>query len=443
MQSPFPFIRRIVFSLGTIVGFLFSSSFTEFLQAQTDTKGDWPEFRGPTAEGHSTQTGLPLKWSETQRGSENILWKTPIPGRGWSSPVVSGNQIWLTTCDGENGTLRVLCVDRETGKIEKNIQVYRKRRLGRIHAKNSHASPTPVIEDDKVYVHFGGHITLCLNRSGEILWKTQLRYYHHHGPAGSPIVVDDLLIVNCDGYDRSGYERRKRIDGVRYKQSVVALDKNTGKKRWQKSRVKGRHAYCTCLLIEVDGKKQVVSPGGDQVVAYDPETGDEIWRCSYVGYSVVPKPVYAHGLVFLSTGYDNPEMLAIKPDGKGDVTDSHISWRAKRIAPRNASPLVIGEELYLVTDDGVLSCVNAKTGKIHWRKRLTGSYTASPVFVDGRIYLTSEAGTTHVFEPGMKYSPLSVNRISDRVLASMAVTGKSFILRSEKFLYRIETSEEQ
>ena len=425
------------------LGFAFLLISPTFLHAQSKTKDDWPEFRGPSAQGHSLQTGLPLTWFETHSEKNNILWKTRIPGRGWSSPVVAGNEIWLTTSDVKKGTLSVICVDRESGTIEKNIEVFRQYPLGRIHTKNSHASPTPIIEGDKIYAHFGSHITVCLNRDGEILWKTQLKYIHQHGPAGSPILVDDLLIINCDGNSFSFYEPNKRISGIKYLQSVVALDKNTGKIRWQKSRIKGRHAYCTCLLIEVDGIKQVISPGGDQVVAYDPQSGDEIWRCRYLGYSVVPRPVFAHGLVFMSTGYDNPVMLAIRPDGHGDVTSSHIAWSQKRIAPRNVSPLVVGEQLYLVTDDGILSCLTAKTGNILWRKRLRGKFSASPVFVDGRIYLTSEAGKTYVIQPGAKYRQLAVNRIADRVLASMAVTGKSFILRSEKFLYRIETSKKQ
>ncbi len=302
---------------------------------------DWPQFRGPDGQGHSGDRGLPTTWSET----ENIVWKTPIEGLGWSSPTVAGDQIWLTTAIEESRSLRAVCIELESGQVVRDVEVFRKADLGSINAKNSHASPTPVIEGDSVYVHFGAHGTACLSRrDGRVVWRNEeLKYNHRHGPAGSPVIWKDLLIFSCDGTDV---------------QFVVALDKRTGDIRWQTDRT-GRMAYSTPLVIRVGRDEQLVSVGGDQVAAYDPATGKEIWKFRYDGYSVVPRPVFAHGLVILSSGYDTPTLYAVRPDGHGDVTDTHGQWTLRRAAPHNPSPLVVGDELYLVSDLGVASCVDA------------------------------------------------------------------------------------
>ncbi len=318
--------------------------------AITARAGDWPQFRGPDGQGHSTERGLPIEWSETK----NIVWKQPIDGLGWSSPAIAGGQIWLTTAIAEQGSLQAVRIDEKSGQVVSYIEIFHKDDLGPIHTKNSHASPTPFIEGDRVYVHFGAHGTACLSTAGEVLWRNEeLHYDHRHGPAGSPVIWHDLLIVSCDGTD---------------KQFVVALDKKTGEIRWRTDRT-GRMAYCTPLAITVSGQDQLVSPGGDQVVGYAPATGEEIWRFRYDGYSVVPRPVFGHGLVFVSSAYDTPVLYAIRLPGTGDITETAAAWSMRRGAPNNPSPVLVGDELYIVSDLGIATCVDAKTGEQHWQKR--------------------------------------------------------------------------
>lgn len=380
---------------------------------------EWPQFRGPDGQGHAEGSDLPIEWSETQ----NIVWKTPIAGRGWSSPVISDNQIWLTTAFDGGHSLRAICVDRETGAIERDIEVFHVETPDPIHDKNSYASPTPILEQGRVYVHFGDLGTACYKTDGELVWQThELQYQHGHGPAGSPVLYHDLLIVSCDGTD---------------KQYVAALDKHTGQVRWKTDR-QGRMAYSTPLVIEVDGADQLVSTGGDQAVAYEPATGREIWRVRYDGYSEVPRPVYGCGLVFLASGYDTPWLYAVRPDGQGDVTDTHVEWKLRQGSPLNPSPLLVGDELYLVSDDGIATCRDAKTNKEHWRKRLLGNYSASPLLADGRIYFTNERGLTTVVAPGKTFRQLAKNELEGQTLASMAVAGRSIFFRGEGHLYRIE-----
>jgi outer membrane protein assembly factor BamB len=393
---------------------------------------DWPQFRGPDGQGRSPARGLPVRWHE----HKNIAWKKPIRGLGWSSPAIKDDRLWLTTALDKEKSLRLLCLDCRTGETIHDVEVFRKESLGGIHPKNSHATPTPILVDDRCYVHFGSHGTAALTLDGEILWNTELKYYHHHGPAASPVIVGDMLIVPCDGYNRPFYDERT-IAGITDHQFVAALEAATGAIRWKTPRV-GTHSYATPLVIEVNGQMQVVSPGGNQVVAYDPATGAEIWSCRYKGYSVVPRPVYGHGLVFVCTGYDSPTLLAIRPDGQGDVTDTHVVWQARQAVPLNPSPILIGDELYIISDLGVASCFDAGSGKVHWRKRLGGNHSASPLYADGHLYFLDEGGTTQVVEPGMKCKILAKNLLRDRTQASMAAAGRALYLRSDSHLYRIE-----
>ena len=381
---------------------------------------NWPEFRGLTGQGHSGERGLPLTWSET----ENVAWKVPIPGRGWSSPVLIDDQIWLTTAMDDGRSLRAICLNRDTGRIVHNVEVFQLTDPGAVHQKNSHASPTPILEGDRVYLHFGSHGTACITRSGQIVWKTQeLKYYHRHGPGGSPVVYGDLLIVSCDGYDI---------------QFVVALDKQTGKIRWKSPR-KGYQAYTTPLTIQVQGKDQLISPGAHRAVAYEPLTGKEIWSVRYGdGYSNVPRPVFGHGLVFICSGFEQAELLAVRPDGRGDVTDSHVAWSVKRAVPLTPSPLLVGEELYLVSDNGIASCLDAKSGKTHWQQRLGGNHSASPIFAEGRIYFLNEEGGSVVIEPGKEFKKLATNQLDGQTLASMAVSGRAIFVRSSSHLYCLQ-----
>jgi outer membrane protein assembly factor BamB len=380
---------------------------------------DWPQFRGPGGQGVSDEKNVPLTWSETK----NVRWKTAIPGRGWSSPVIQGDRIWLTTATEDGRSLRAISVNVNTGAIEQNVELFQLKSPKLMNAKNSFASPTPVVEGDRVYLHFGAYGTACITQSGEIVWKTKLEYDNgQHGPGGSPIIYDDLLIVSCDGLD------------VQY---VVALDKATGKVRWKKTR-EGYQAYTTPLIVNFPAGDQVISPGAFQSIAYEPRTGKEIWRVKYAeGFSNVPRPVYGHGLVFICTGFQEPSLLAVQPDGRGDVTKSKVVWKVDRAIPRTPSPLLVGNELYIVTDNGIATCIDAKTGEELWRARVGGNHSASPVYAGGRIYFLSEEGESVVIAPGRKLNHLATNQIDGPTLASMAISHSSIFIRSQTHLYRI------
>lgn len=393
---------------------------------------DWPQFRGPDGQGHGTGEKLPSKWSEIT----NIAWKTDLPGRGWSSPVIHGDNIWLTAAVTEGSSLKLLRVDKNSGKLEQEITVFLVPTPGKVHSKNGHASPTPIVSNGRIYVHFGAHGTACLDEEGKILWKTTLNYYHHHGPAASPILVGQRLIIPCDGYEKSFYDGETK-SGVTDFQYVTALKIDSGEADWRTPR-QGRHSYATPLLIEVDGKPQIISPGGDRVSAYNPDNGEEIWSVRYSGYSLIPRPVFGHGLLFICTGYDSPQLLAIRPDGKGDVTDTHVAWTFKQGISCTPSPILVNDELYFVSDGGVGTCLDAATGKLVWKRRFGGNFSASPILADGKLYFVAEEGTTHVIEPGKQYKRLAMNRINGTTFASPAVSGKALYLRSDKSLYRIE-----
>jgi outer membrane protein assembly factor BamB len=392
---------------------------------------DWPQFRGPGGQGHSDAMNLPVTWSE----SENIVWKVAVPGLGWSSPSIQGNQIWLTSAVDDGKSLHVIALDRETGKMLHDVVVFELSDPGKVHSKNSHASPTALIEGDRVYVHFGAHGTACLTTSGEVVWKTQdLKHDHRHGPGGSPVIFEDLLILNCDGSDI---------------QFVVALDKGTGEIKWKKkrehiseARLTGKSnvpmAYTTPLLTEINGTVQLLSCGADSIVSYNPKTGDEYWWFRYDGYSNVPRPVVGKGHVFISSGYDRPEFFAVRVDGSGDVTESHLAWNMKKAAPLNPSPLLVGDELYLVSDNGIATCLDAVSGEQHWQERIGVNFSASPTLADGRIYLLDEKGTTTVLAPGKTFETLATNALEGRTLATPAMVDNAIFLRTDTSLYRIE-----
>ena len=390
---------------------------------------DWPQFRGPTGDGHSDSTGLPVKWSET----EHVKWKTPIPGRGWSSPVVLGNQIWITTATEDGKQMSALCVDRESGKIVHDLLLFENEKPKFCHALNSYASCTPVIERGRVYVHFGAYGTACLDTAtGKTLWERRdLECDHWRGPGSSPILFENLLIVHYDGYDL---------------QYVVAFNKETGKTVWKIDREVDygttdgdiMKAYCTPIVIDVAGKKQLISPTSKAALAYDPRTGKELWRVRFGNFSATARPLFGHGLVFINTGFGKADLLAVRPDGAGDVTDSHIEWKVTKSIGSKPSPLLTDGLIYNVHDQGVATCVEATTGKEVWTHRLGGNFSASPIYGDGKIYFLSQEGKTHVVKPGREFTQLAENTLADGFMASPAVTGKSLILRTRSALYRIE-----
>jgi outer membrane protein assembly factor BamB len=384
---------------------------------------DWPQFRGPAGQGHSSERGLPVEWSESQ----NVMWKVPVSGLGWSSPAVAGGLVWLTAAMEKLYpiSLRAIALDAATGRQVLNVEVFTVEPNPLLNSKNSYASPTAIVEGDRVYVHFGPYGTAALTTSGQILWKTRLPYTPEHGNGGSPALFEDLLIVNCDGIDDA---------------YIVALDKKTGQIRWKTARRQPTgHAYSTPLVIRTGSQDQVISVGAFRVTAYEPRTGKEIWRVEYTeGYSNVPRPVYGHGLVYITTGLQHPSLIAIRPDGTGDVTRTRVAWQVDRAVPVTPSPLLVGDELYLVSDLGVVSCLDARTGKSHWQERLTGNFSASPVFADGRIYFLNEVGVTSVIEPGKEFRRLAANSLEDAwTLASMAVSGRAIFIRSVDYVYRI------
>ncbi|MCX6839631.1 MAG: PQQ-like beta-propeller repeat protein [Verrucomicrobia bacterium] len=393
---------------------------------------DWPEFRGSNAQGQSEATNLPLTWSPTA----GIAWKAAVAGVGWSSPVVIGERIYLTSALPIGGvedpkadrSLHALALDAATGKPVWDVEIFTAT-SPRMHRKNSHASPTPVYEEGKLYVHFGHLGTACLDAvTGKTIWATQeFAYSPVHGAGSSPVLFEDLLIFSADA------EKDPK---------VIALDKTTGKQRWafaRQSEAKKKFSFCTPLLIDVNGQKQLISPGSGVVNALNPKDGTEIWRCDYgEGYSVVPRPVYAHGMVFVSSSYDKPVLKAIKVDGKGDVTETHVAWTIDKAVPHNPSMAVIGDELYFVADNGILTCADAKTGQIHYSERCTGPISASLLVADGKLYLQDEKGLGVVVKPGKTFEILAQNDLGERSLASYAVIGSDLLIRTEGNLYRIK-----
>ena len=320
--------------------------------------------------------------------------------------------------------MRAICVNADSGEVIWDKEIFRQdgKTAPRIHSKGTHANPSPLFDGDKLYVHFGHQGSACLDRDGNIVWKsTEIKYAPVHGNGGSPILTDKALVFSCDGSD---------------KQFIVALSRTDGKVLWKtdrKSTAPKRFSFSTPLLIDVKGQKQIISPAANAVIAYDADKGDEVWRVRYDGYSVIPRPVYGHGLVFLSSSYDSPTLLAIKPDGKGDVTATHIAWSAKKGAPHTPSPLLVGDELYTVSDQGIATCWKAKTGDVHWQERLNGNYSASPVFADGKIYFQTEQGIGYVVKGGKEFKQLPRTRWAN-ALASYATQRRCSC--TDKALYK-------
>jgi outer membrane protein assembly factor BamB len=385
--------------------------------------GDWPQFRGPTGDGHYVGPQIPTEWAPDR----NVAWKTPIAGRGWSSPIVWQGRVYLTTAveKGKQHSLQAVAVDCQTGQIvwQREVFVEDASKAPKPHAKNSRASPTPVTDGRRLYVHFGHMGTAALNFDGNVLWKNEsLGYVPVHGNGGSPIVVGDKLIFGCDGTDL---------------QIVVALDTATGKVAWTTPRNANpskAFSFATPHPITVDGKEQVVSPGSNMTAAYDPATGRELWRVSYNGYSLIQRPVSGHGLVYIQTGFDNPILHAVKP-GAGDVTDN-IVWTYRRSVPHTASYVLAGDELYMVSDKGIATCLDAETGKMHWSERVPGGYSASPICHDGKIWLTNEDGGGTVLAAGKAFKVLAQNDLKEKTLASFAAADGALYVRTERHLYR-------
>ncbi|MBM3866694.1 MAG: serine/threonine protein kinase [Verrucomicrobia bacterium] len=396
---------------------------------QAAASAEWPEFRGPTGQGSSAARGLPVEWSETR----HVAWVTPIPGAGWSSPVAGDGRVFLTAGRprAEGGaSLHVLALEAATGRVLWDREVFAGAGIEAQppHRKNSPASPTPLLADGRVYAHFGHLGSACLDREGRILWRNdEVRYDSVHGNGGSPVLAGDLLIHHADGAKDP---------------FVIALDRNTGAVRWRTARTvrpKQTFSFATPLLVGEGAAAQLISPASGAVAALDPRDGRELWHVRYGGgFSVVPRPVVGHGLVFVATGYARADLLAIRLGGSGDVTDTHVAWRTTKGAPLTPSLVLDGDELYGVSDMGVATCWDARTGNVHWQEKLEGGYSASPLLADGRLYFQNENGLGTVVAAGRGFRRLANNSLGERTLASYAVTGRALLIRTESRLYRIE-----
>ena len=395
------------------------------------SENEWPQFRGPTGQGISAAVKVPVAWSATT----HIAWKVEVPGRGWSSPVLSKGRLYLTTAiGGEDGaalTLHTLCIDAASGRTLWDTEVFQPDAAAarEMHRKNSPASSTPIVAGERLYVHFGHMGTAALDLSGKVVWKqTELKYPPVHGGGGSPILVGDALVFSCDG-ERDPF--------------VVALDAASGAIRWKTARnspAKKQFAFSTPLTITVGGVPEIISPGPGFVAAYDVKDGREIWRVGYgEGYSVVMRPVFAHGLLFVSSGFDFPVFYAIKPEGaSGDVTATNVAWSTRKAPPQTASPVVAGDEVYFVSEAGIATCADARTGDVHWSERLGGGFSASLVAAEGRVYFQNESGVGYVVKAAKKYQLLATNDLAERSLASYAVADGTLFIRTEKTLWKVE-----
>ena len=418
------------------------------LAAGSPVRADWPEFRGPTGDGHvsapgdARPLGLPLHWDETK----NIKWKTPIPLHGQSTPVILDGKVWVTTATEDGKDLYVLCVDANSGQVLINEKVFHTEQpepLGNGKGMNCYATPTPLLEKGRIYVHFGSAFTACLDTAnGKPLWQREdLRCRHYRGPSSSVVAFGNLIILTFDGADQ---------------QYVTALDKQTGATVWTTKRSVAwndenqtsqmaregdqRKAHSTPLVVTAQGQPLLLTAGAKAAYGYDPKTGRELWRVQYPDFSTAPRPVFDGRLAFFVTGMTKGELLAVKTDGTGDITETGIVWRNKTHIGKYASPLLLDGLLYTVADEAFLTCLEAATGTVVWSERLGGKFAASPIYADGRIYFFDRAGLATVIKPGRTLQVLATNKLDDGFMASPGVAGKALFLRTLTHLYRVEAA---
>lgn len=411
--------------------------FLPFIHAQEKIPM-WTHFRGSNLDGISTEKELPVKWND----SLNIQWKTAIEGKGWSSPVVYGNYIWFTTATDRGHEMRAICVDFKTGKVIHSRILFRPDTLFRIHAINSYATPTPAIDKDAVYIHFGRYGTACLdNKTGETVWeRSDMQVEHIQGPGSSLMLYKEKLIVHMEGSD------------IQY---IAALDKFTGKTIWKTYRPDelydhlgyiGKKAFITPIIININGRNLLISNGSAACIAYDPETGKEVWRFVQGEDSTVPMAVESEGRLFLYPGFNedkenrrSAELVALDPDGTGDIGLTNVIWRISTPILQLLTPVVYDGRLYTVNSEGLLSSLEAATGKTVWSKKLKGKYHSSPIYADGYIYVSSTKGVTIVLKAGPEPEIISENKLEGEIWATPAVTGGAILMRTSKFLYKIAT----
>lgn len=410
-------------------------------QSVSAAEGNWNQFRGPHGDGTTTVTGLPVTFGES---SPEIVWKRPVPGRAWSSPVAWGKQIWLTNApEIQNLTpdkpkldqpleLSAVCVDFDTGKVIYDIKLFEVDTPQFTHVTNSYASPTPYVEEGRVYFHFGAYGTACLDtKTGQKIWERRdLECNHWRGPGSSPVVDHGLLYLTFDGYDQ---------------QYLIALNKLTGKTVWKRDRNvnfgttdgDAKKAYSTPSLIQFEGRELLVSPFASHTIAYDPETGQQIWSLRHGGMNAACRPLFGNGLLYITTADGPNPLVVVPPKGQGDITEN-IAWRSNKAIPKRPSLLLVGDLLFMMNDAGVISCLDAVTGKEIWTERHAGEYWASPLYADGLIYCFSQKGEIPVFKASRTFELVAENQLDSGFMASPAVVEKSLVLRSKTHLYRIE-----
>lgn len=413
------------------------------LAAQSDDA--WPQFRGPRGDGTSLATNLPLTWSETN----NIAWKSAVPGRGRSSPVVLDARIWLTTATeqdvrrtrigsddmqtAEHVSLGVVCLDRADGRILWHVTLFEVEKPDPVHWFNSWATPTPVIEPGRLYCDFGTFGTACLEAStGKVLWQQRLPLDHQVGPGSSPILCENLLVLVRDGRDA---------------QYVAALDKRTGQTVWKTARPPVdvpsgnlKKSFSTPLLVQCNGRTQLVATGPHWIVSYAPDTGKEFWRFRHgQGFSIGTCPVFNHDLVFFGTGCFKAQLFAIRADGQGDLNDASVVWKTVRQIPVMSSPVLAADDIYWVSDDGVACGADARTGQVHWQERLGGSHLASPLSAEGRLYFFDMDGKATVLRAGKEFVKLAENTLEGPLVATPAMANRTIFVRTDSHLYCVAT----
>jgi len=427
-------MKKMVFIL--IVTLLMNSAFLSISNAQ-EAASHWTHFRGSDLRAITDGKEYPVKWSD----STNIAWKTSIPGKGWSSPVVFADQIWMTTATPDGKEMYAICTDLNSGEILHNIKVFEPDSIYRIHAVNSYATPSPCIEEGFVYVHFGRYGTACINTSnGKIIWKrADLQCQHIQGPGASPILHKNKLILHMEGTD------------VQY---IIALDKKTGKTIWITFRPEelyepladiGKKAYITPLIVEVNNRELLISNGSAACIAYDIETGEEVWRIVQGEDSTISMPFEEDGMVYFYTSFVTPEegekyceLLAVNPDGKGDIAETNILWRVQSPPLQLLTPVIHEGLIYTIDARSKMFCLDAKTGKELWSDRVRGKFNSSPVYASGNIYFNSNRGETIVIREGKLLKMLAENRLDGEIWATPALVDGAILMRTSKFLYKIE-----
>lgn len=418
--------------LKTIIPVLFA-----ILLSCSQEKNHWTHFRGSNMDGHAQVEKAPLVWSE----DNHVEWKVPVKGLGWSSPVVYGNQVWLTSADKGGNEFYVHCYDLTSGDLLSEQTVFSASDPQRIHGTNSYATPTPCIEKDFVYVHFGHFGTACIHtKTFEIVWeRDDLKCEHMQGPASSPILFGDKLIVHLEGTEDP---------------YLVALEKESGETIWKSVRPKEiydpikpvwRKSYQTPIVVKVGGKDLMISNSAYMCFAHDVHTGEVIWTFTYGHDSTVSQPLFYNGLVYVNSGWifekNKPSytrQYAIDPTGTGDVTDTHEVWMYEELVPQIPTPVIVEGKMYMVHDRGMLSCVDAMSGKLIWQEKLKGNFNASPIYAAGHIYLFNVKGECTIIRPGNSFEKMAENEVDGTVKAIPAFVEDGMVLRSEKYLYLIQ-----